>query len=122
MSPTARTLAALRQRGCLAAVVERWLPHARVRQDVFGFCDIVYVDRERTGTVYVQATSGTNHAARRRKLLALPALGRVLAAGNPIEVWSWSKRGKRGMRKCWRARVEPLTLGDLPHPEGEDAA
>jgi len=42
ISPTQRTLLALRKRGCLAAVVEKWNPHVRrpdggsgVRMDLF---------------------------------------------------------------------------------------
>ena len=37
MSPTARSLAWLRDGGWTAGVVERWNPGARVRQDFLGF-------------------------------------------------------------------------------------
>ena len=42
-SPTQRSLAALRERGMLAEVVERWNPYTKTRKDLFGFVDIVAV-------------------------------------------------------------------------------
>lgn len=36
MSPTARSLAHLRELGCRVKVVEKWNPFAKVRQDLFG--------------------------------------------------------------------------------------
>jgi hypothetical protein len=41
MSPTQRTLAECRKRGWVCQVVEKWNPHARIRQDLFGCIDIV---------------------------------------------------------------------------------
>ena len=42
--PTQRTLARLRQEGALeVAIVEHWNPHARIRQDLFGFIDILAI-------------------------------------------------------------------------------
>ena len=38
-SPTQRSLKLLRDEGYTAQVVERWNPHARVRQDLFGVID-----------------------------------------------------------------------------------
>ena len=40
-SPTQRTLKRLRDLGYLAEVVERWNPHAKVRNDLFGFGDVM---------------------------------------------------------------------------------
>jgi hypothetical protein len=39
-SPTARTLPRLRREGRTACVVERFNPHAKIRQDLFGFIGV----------------------------------------------------------------------------------
>lgn len=76
-SPTQRTLKRLRDLGYLAEVVEHWNQHAKVRNDLFGFGDVIGL---REGEVLlVQATSGDNVAARVRK------------AGIRIEVHGWRK-------------------------------
>src|SRR5690606_37554474 len=47
-SPTARTLAWLREQGWDADVVERWVPGAKVRRDFLGFADILAIRGEAT--------------------------------------------------------------------------
>lgn len=89
MSPTQRTLARLRELGYLAAVVEKWNPHARIRQDLFGFVDILAI---REGEVLaVQATSGSNVSARVNKITGSVSLTVIRAAGWRVEVHGWSK-------------------------------
>lgn len=115
-TPTTRTLALLRERGVRAGIVEKWNPHARVRQDLFGFIDIVALDDDR-GIVGIQCTAGSAHAARRTKIqteMREPALA-WLACGGFIEIWSWSKNkgGKRGGRTMWRPRIERVTVADI---------
>lgn len=39
-TPTARTLRYLRAQGYAADVTERWIPQARKRRDLWGFCDV----------------------------------------------------------------------------------
>ena len=112
-SPTQRALADLRSLGFVAQVVERFNPHAKVRQDLFGCIDIVAV-REGCGILGVQACAGASHAARRAKSLAEPRLRAWLAAGGRFEVFSYAKRGGRGERKRWQLRREELTADDLP--------
>jgi len=115
-SPTQRSLAECRRRGWLAAVVERWNPHAKVRQDLFGCIDILAVTP--TGPLGIQACAGASHAARRTKALSEPRLTTWLGAGCTFAVWSWSKRGSRGKRKQWALREEFI----LVSPEASDAA
>lgn len=107
-SPTSRTLERLRELGFTAQVVERWNQYARIRQDLFGFCDIVAM-REGVGTVLIQACAGASHAARRSKVLAEPRAEIAAKCGNRIEVWSWAKKGARGKRKQYELRREELT-------------
>lgn len=73
LSPTQRSLAYMRETGYFAEVTEHWNPHARIRQDLFGFIDIVCVP---IGTprhigkslVMVQSTSVDNIASRVAKI------------------------------------------------------
>lgn len=111
MSPTQRTLRWLRDAGYTAQVTEKWNPHARVRQDLFGCIDIISLGPE--GILGVQACAGSSHAARRKKSLAEPRLIAWLAAGGKFSVVSWSKKGARGKRKEWECRSEPVTMADI---------
>jgi hypothetical protein len=113
MTPTSRTLDELRRMGYTPAVVERWNPWAKIRQDLYGFIDILAVKEGETGVLAVQTTT-TDHAANRMdKAKASPNLRVWLSCGNRFEVWGWAKRGGRGERKTWtldrRTTEEHLT-------------
>lgn len=97
-SPTARTLQHLREAGYpLVQVVERWNPHARIRQDLFGIIDVVAVGADIVG---VQATSGSNVAARVAKLTESEALPILRKAGIRVLVHGWRKlRGRWTLRE-----------------------
>ena len=108
MTPTARTLSALRADGWTAEVVEHWNPHARVRHDLFNIADILAVrGRE---TLAVQVTAGSGVSARVRKLTASPALPLLHAAGWRVEVHGWRKvKVKRGgCASRWACRIVNL--------------
>ena len=64
MTPTQRTLKYLREIGYHAEVVERWNPHARIRQDLFGFGDIIAIRWGESGPLLVQCTGGANMSKR----------------------------------------------------------
>jgi len=118
-SPTQRSLEYCRKNGWIAGVVEKWNPHARIRQDLFGCIDIIVIDDLEQGPLAVQATSGTGHAARRKKSIAEPRLKLWLKAPARFEIWSWAKRGPRGKRKVWTLRREPIILAHLePNEDG----
>ena len=111
-SPTARTLAAFRSLGFTSRVVERFCPFSKRRVDLFEIGDVLAVC-EGVGVLLVQATSGTNHAARRTKALAEPRLREWLASGGRFEIVSWTKAGARGKRKTWQMRREEIVLEQL---------
>ena len=93
MSPTQRSLALLRDQGYLVAVVEKWNPHAKIRQDLFGFIDLLAVkDGEVLG---VQSTSYSNTSARLKKIREHENLSQVLASGMRVVVHGWRKVGAR---------------------------
>jgi len=94
ISPASLTLEHLRAHGWpLVETVERWNPHARIRQDLFGFIDVIAVRRDET--LAVQATSLANVAARVRKIGEHPNIGPVREAGWRIVVYGWAKQGRR---------------------------
>lgn len=93
MTPTERTLKYLKDAGYTVAITERWNPFAKIRQDLFGFVDVLAVKRDTT--LAVQCTSASHVAARVSKIAALEAASKVREAGWTIQVWGWTK-GKKG--------------------------
>ncbi len=94
LSPTQLTLRHLRAEGWpLVEVVEHWNPHARIRQDLFGFVDVVAVRRDET--LAVQTTSAANVSARVRKIGDHPNVDAVREAGWSIHVHGWAKKKGR---------------------------
>ena len=113
VSPTARTLKALRDGGAVCEVVERWNSFAKVRQDTFGILDILVLryDGFSQGAIEgVQATSDDNHSKRRDKILASDKAVLWLRCGGRLTLWSWGLKGPAGKRKRWTARVEEFVL------------
>ena len=93
MTPTQRTLKLLRDDGWLAEVVERWVPGANIRKDLFGWVDIVALrDGE---TLAVQCTSYTNISARVKKIADSETVAQVRKAGWLIWVIGWRKVNNR---------------------------
>lgn len=91
-SPTQRSLAHLRERYPLVQVVEKWIPQARKRVDLYGIIDILCVsDSEIVG---VQATSGTHVAARVTKIAESTATSILRRAGIRILVHGWRKNAQ----------------------------
>jgi carbonic anhydrase len=89
VTPTQRSLKHLRDAGYMVAIVEKWNPHARIRQDLFGVLDLVAIrDGETLG---VQTTSGSNVAARVKKLAESESVPRLRKAGWAIHVHGWRK-------------------------------
>ena len=105
ISPTQRTLKQLRTDGFDCAIAEHWNPFAKIRQDLFGFIDILAV--KKSIICGVQCTSRTNHSARRKKILSLPMAKRWLIAGGLIAIYSW------GTGRKPECRIESITLEDF---------
>jgi len=101
--PAQRTLEYLRGLGYRVAVVERWNPYARIRQDCFGCIDVLAVRGDET--LAVQATSGSNVSARVAKMIVCDALVDMRAAHWTVQVHGWRKNSKGR----WQLRVEDLS-------------
>jgi hypothetical protein len=106
MTPAARTLQLLRRHGYQAAVVERWIPQAGKRVDLFGCIDVIAV-KPGEPVLGVQATTLDHVAHRLAKARALPQLAAWLAVAN-FQVWGWGRRGKTWAIKRVEVRAETL--------------
>lgn len=119
MSPTARSLEALRKAGALAGVVEQTIHATRpgrkpmiFTRDLFECLDLVAIEPTKLGVLGVQTTSAPNLADRVTKVTQTAAARAWLAAGNRIEVHGWSLRGPRGAPKRWRCTVVDMIPKD----------
>ena len=122
MTPTQRTLRELKNQGRVAAIVEKWNPFVRrgdggkgIRQDLFGFIDILALCPER-GVVGIQCC-GQSFSPHLKKMLSERTemlLAWLETPGTGVELWGWRKikvkRGGKAMR--WAARVTEIRLSD----------
>ena len=120
MRPTQRTMRALRERGCICAVVEKWNqfggPHG-IRQDLFGIIDILILDPEK-GVIGIQACAGSGNKAHYRKLTeerAQETTDWLNTPGTSLEIWAWRKIKKvhGGKAMIWKPKVTIITLEDI---------
>jgi hypothetical protein len=79
----------LREQGYHCEIVEKWNPWRRIRQDLWGWCDILAIRRDEV--LAVQVTS-SGVAARIKKIQESDTVLRVREAGIRIEVHGWTKR------------------------------
>lgn len=93
-SPTQRSLKFLRDNGYLAEVVERWIPGANIRKDLWGWCDILALSPDRN-ILAVQTTTKKNMSARIQKISDSETVSAVREAGIAINVHGWEKRAGR---------------------------
>lgn len=105
ISPTSLTLKHLRKQGYqLVAVTEKWNPHARIRQDLFGIIDVLAI--RGTEILAVQATSGANVSARVDKLTEHESTPIIRAANIRLVVHGWRKSQPSGR---WTLREVDLS-------------
>ena len=119
MTPTQRTIRALRDQGRVCAIVERWNAHVGphgVRQDLFGIIDIIALDPVR-GVVGIQSC-GSDFAAHERKFFeerAQECFDWLSTPGARLELWGWRKvklvRGGKAMR--WQPRIREFELKEF---------
>lgn len=91
-SPMALSLDKMRADGYLPWKTETWNSFARIRQDLWGWCDAIGVGRE--GVIAVQATSWDHVSERVKKIANSETIGPVREAGVKVVVWGWRKVGK----------------------------
>lgn len=97
-SPTQLSLEKLRADGWLAEVVEKWVPGANIRKDLWGWTDIVALKDGQT--LAVQTTSYSNISARVNKITESDTIAEVRKANWSVEVHGWRKVNNR-----WACKV-----------------
>jgi hypothetical protein len=118
MTPTARSMKWLRDRGWIVARVEQRLiiPDAPypITRDAFGFGDLLAAHRL-GGIVLIQATDLTSITKRAEKILRDPKVATNAAcwlrAGGTIMLHGWGKRGPKD-RKRWK--LDQRTIIEQP--------
>ena len=121
MSPMQLTKQLLKSEGWTFDVTERWNSFAHIRQDLFGFGDLIGVKQEELGATIFQVTTGDHHAERVKKIRANENAGQWLKSGNRIKVISWREKRAPGRRTKFTSRVEEIRALDLGRPGGGDA-
>ncbi len=119
LSPTQRTLRALRERGLVCAIVEKWNPfggplrpdgQGRVgrRNDLFGILDVLALDPER-GVVGIQSCGGDfmDHFRKMTQEMVQEMSDWLRTPGTCLELWSWRKvkKVRGGKAMIWEPRV-----------------
>ena len=97
MSPTQLSLNHLRKVGWAVSIVEHWNAHAKVRQDCYGFADLLACHINH-GIALVQTTTASNMAARRKKIQQNVYAGEWKKAGGLILLHGWKDGGLREER------------------------
>ena len=126
VSPTQRTLAALRKMGLIVGNVERWIPRAMVRQDLFGWIDLVALDPEQKKICAVQST-GQDWTGHVRKICEEKKdMARLwLECGGIAELWAWRKVKRKGRlvyaprRGVVRMHCDGVIVDELPLESAE---
>ena len=91
MTPTQRSLAALRELGYLVEVVEKWNSFTRTRKDLWGWADLLAIRRGEVLAVQVTSEGVVNRV---KKVTDSETIGRVREAGVRVEVHGWRKNVK----------------------------
>ncbi len=109
-----RSIAELKKNGYTHAIVERWNQFAHIRQDLFGFIDIVAIKSKELGVLAIQACSDDSGdvSSHVKKLMDNPNLKIWLQGRNSCEIYGWGHRGERGKRKVWTLRKVKFMLDE----------
>lgn len=119
LSPVQRTMRALRERGTICAVVEKWNPYGGdhgIRQDLFGILDIIALDPVR-GVIGIQACSqsSASHLRKIKEDKVQETIDWLSTPGTKFELYCWRKlKIKRGGKaKRWYPKITELSMEDF---------
>lgn len=87
-------------------MVEKWNPFAKIRQDLFGWIDIVAVGQGHI--LGVQTTTAPNMSARLKKAKGNEALRKWLRGGGVLIIHGWKK-----IKGEWDFIYRVINDGDL---------
>lgn len=115
----------LEDKGWHVAITEKWNQWAHIRQDLYGFADLVCVRHDSNGVWAVNACedNGAVQAhcdkyingyedSKKGRQPPNPHLAVWLSANNRFSIFGWGKRSSdgRGSRKVWTLRVVEFYL------------
>jgi hypothetical protein len=103
ISPTQLSLKKLREEGYLVDVVEKFIPGANIRKDLYGFGDLLCLKGKET--LVVQTTTASNMSARIKKIADHENVGAVREAGWTIHVHGWHQDDK----KKWHCKIKDIS-------------
>lgn len=98
LSPTQRSLKLLRDEGLTVAVVEKWIPGANIRKDLFDCWDLACVGRGKFSLV--QVTTLAHIGERAKKIADHPVTAELRKAGVGLFIHGW-----RELKSGWEAKV-----------------
>jgi len=112
-SPEKRTRDLFRSNGYIVDGVNRYEAYSGRRHDFIGCVDLIAFNDEET--IAIQATSASNRAARRKKLLGNEDAKRWLASGHrKLYLVTWGLRKPRGeTRPRWKENIEEIRREDF---------
>jgi hypothetical protein len=93
------------------SIVEKWNAHIKIRQDMFGVFDLVVLSYP-WGVIFIQVTSGANHAKRRKKLFDSDVW--KFCREEEIEVCMAVESWRKNAKGRWIRRTELWESGTLP--------
>lgn len=109
MSPLQRSIALMKSRGYIVAIVEHWNQWAKIRQDLFGFIDLLCIkgytaaryseNQEDAGIVGVQVTGLGGWHPHLKKIKDSPIYPIFKDAGGRVLLHGWRKL-KRDQNHC----------------------
>ena len=107
-----RSLAEMKRRGYKCAIVEKWNRFANIRQDLFGFIDILCINPG-FPDVGLQVTTSDHVSDRIMKIQTECSENAAIwlkSGKHRIIVHGWGKRGARGERKVWTLVEREIVL------------
>lgn len=110
-SPTQRTLAYMRGYGYTCGITEHWNPHAMIRQDLFGFIDVLaFKDAD---IIALQACTTGDINKRCNKILLSYEAEMWVHGPRWLIVIGWKRYKKQMCRKWWRPTIIKLNWNDF---------
>ena len=110
VSPTMRTLKALRERGLTPWIVERSIPKKphSIKVDAYHFIDLLAISKA-AGIIGVQSC-GQGFSEHVKKIKAEPLVIEWLQSGGKAELWGWRKVKKKrgGKAMVWKPRIADI--------------
>lgn len=107
----------LRKDHWLVGITEHYNFYGKVRQDLFGFADLLCI--KPPDTLAVQITDSGGNAQHIRDVIASVPAKVFLLAGNKIEIWAWRELIKKNLdgsksKRCkWKEKITKIVYEDI---------